>query len=52
VAGVAVLGLLATLIPLPEPRGKSLDELTETPFPASAVALGIAESRGTRAPSA
>ena len=52
VAGVAVLGLLATLTLLPEPKGKSLEELTENPFPASAVALGVAESRGTRAPSA
>ena len=52
VAGVAVLGLLATLTLLPEPKGKSLEELTETPFPASAVALGVAESRGTRAPRA
>jgi MFS transporter, PHS family, inorganic phosphate transporter len=52
VAGVAVLGLLATLTLLPEPKGKSLEELTENPFPASAIALGVAESRGTRAPSA
>jgi len=52
VAGVAVLGLLATLTLLPEPKGKSLEELTENPFPASAVSLGVAESRGTRAPGA
>jgi MFS transporter, PHS family, inorganic phosphate transporter len=52
VAGVAVLGLLATVTLLPEPKGKSLEELTETQFPTSAVALGVAESRGTRAPRA
>jgi hypothetical protein len=52
VAGVAVLGLLATLILLPEPKGQSLEKLTETEFPTSAVALSIAESRGTRAPTA
>jgi hypothetical protein len=52
VAGVAVLGLLATLTLLPEPKGQSLEKLTETEFPTSAVALGIAESRGTRAPTA
>jgi hypothetical protein len=50
VAAVAVLGLLATLTLPPEPKGKSLEELTETPFPASAVALGVAESRATLAP--
>jgi MFS transporter, PHS family, inorganic phosphate transporter len=52
VAGVAVLGLLATLTLLPEPKGRSLEELTENPFPSSAVALSVAESRGTRAPRA
>jgi MFS transporter, PHS family, inorganic phosphate transporter len=52
VAGVAVLGLLATVTLLPEPKGQSLEELTETPFSSSAVALSLAESRGTRPPSA
>jgi len=52
VAGVAVLGLLVTVTLLPEPKGQSLEELTETPFSSSAVALSIAESRGTRPPSA
>jgi len=52
VAGVSLLGLLATTL-LPEPRGRSLEELTEEPdaavaYPASAVTLGVAESRGTR----
>jgi hypothetical protein len=40
---------------LPEPKGSSLEEFTEAPaesFPASAAALGLAESRGTRPPSA
>jgi MFS transporter, PHS family, inorganic phosphate transporter len=52
VAGVSVLGLLATLTLLPEPKGQSLEKLTESRLPTSAVALGVAESRGTRAPSA
>lgn len=49
-AGVCLLGLLATLL-LPEPKGRSLEELTEqaAPSPSSAVALGVAESRGSRA---
>lgn len=54
VAGVAVLGPLVTLTMLPEPKGSSLEEFTEAPaesFPASAAALGLAESRGTRPPS-
>ena len=32
VAGVAVLGLLATVTLLPEPKGISPEELTETSF--------------------
>jgi MFS transporter, PHS family, inorganic phosphate transporter len=53
VAGVSVLGLLVTVTLLPEPKGASLEELTEeTRYPTSAVALGLAESRGTRPPSA
>jgi hypothetical protein len=45
-------GLLATVLLLPEPKCQSLEELTETPSPTSAVALSVAESRGTRPPSA
>jgi MFS transporter, PHS family, inorganic phosphate transporter len=53
VAGVSVLGLLATLFLLPEPKGSSLEEFTEEKrYPTSAVALALAESRGTRPPSA
>ena len=52
VAGVSMLGLLATVTMLPEPKGASLEDLTENRFPASAVALGVAESRGTRPPAA
>jgi hypothetical protein len=37
---------------LPEPKGSSLEEFTEGPMPASAAALGVAESRGTRPPAA
>jgi MFS transporter, PHS family, inorganic phosphate transporter len=42
------VGLLATLALLPEPKGASLEDLTEDRYPTSAVALGLAESRGTR----
>jgi MFS transporter, PHS family, inorganic phosphate transporter len=53
VAFVAGLGALVTVWLLPEPKGKSLEELTETSqFPTSAAALGIAESRGIRTPAA
>ena len=52
VAGVALLGLLATITTLPEPKGSSLEEFTEDPMPASAAARGVAESRGTRPPAA
>jgi MFS transporter, PHS family, inorganic phosphate transporter len=52
VAGVSLLGLLATATMLPEPKGASLEEFTEPRAPASAVALSLAESRGTRPPSA
>jgi MFS family permease len=48
VAGVSVLGLLVTVTLLPEPKGASLEQLTEDQFPSSAVALGVAESRGAR----
>lgn len=50
VAGVSVLGLLVTLALLPEPKGSSLEDFTEKRYPAFAVALSLAESRGTRAP--
>jgi MFS family permease len=52
VAGVSVLGLLVTMALLPEPKGASLEDLTEKRFPSSAVALGLAESRGSRPPAA
>jgi MFS transporter, PHS family, inorganic phosphate transporter len=52
VAGVSLLGLLVTLTLLPEPKGTSLEDFTEDRFPTSAVALALAESRGTRPPSA
>jgi MFS family permease len=52
VAVVSVLGLLATAALLPEPKGVSLETLTEDPFPSSAVTLGVSESRGTRPPPA
>jgi hypothetical protein len=52
VAGVSLLGLLVTVTLLPEPKGSSLEDLTENQYPTSAVALGVAESRGTRPPSA
>ena len=52
VAGVSLLGLLVTVTLLPEPKGTSLEEFTERRFPGSAVALALADSRGTRPPSA
>jgi MFS transporter, PHS family, inorganic phosphate transporter len=52
VAGVSVFGLMATVALLPEPKGVSLETLTEAPFPSSAVTLGVSESRGTRPPPA
>lgn len=51
VAGVSVLGLLVTVALLPEPKGESLEGIAEG-FAPSAVALGVAESRGTRPPPA
>jgi PHS family inorganic phosphate transporter-like MFS transporter len=48
VAAVSVLGLLVTVTLLPEPKGASLEQLTETPFPHGAVALATAGSPGTR----
>ena len=52
VAGVSLLGLLVTVTLLPEPKGKSLEDVTEQPYPTSAVPLGILESRGSRPPAA
>jgi MFS transporter, PHS family, inorganic phosphate transporter len=51
VAGVSVLGLLVTVALLPEPKGESLEDIAAG-LPPSAVALGVAESRGTRPPPA
>jgi len=50
VTSVSVLGLLGTAALLPEPKGRSLEDLTENLLPSSAIALGVAESRGTRPP--
>jgi MFS family permease len=44
VAGVSVLGLLATLTLLPEPKGASLETFTEAPPGVSPGALGIPAS--------
>lgn len=49
-AAVCLLGLIATLL-LPEPKRRSLEDVSEhggRRFPTSAVALGIAQRRGTR----
>jgi PHS family inorganic phosphate transporter-like MFS transporter len=54
VAGAAVIGGMTSWLLLPEPRRKSLEDLTEhgARFPTSAVTLGLAESRGLRPPAA
>ena len=51
---VALIGAVITITMLPEPKGQSLEALTEEGerLPTSAVALGLAESRGTRPPAA
>jgi PHS family inorganic phosphate transporter-like MFS transporter len=51
---IAVVGAIVTVTTLPEPKGQSLEELTEEGGrpPTSAVTLGLAESRGTRPPPA
>jgi MFS transporter, PHS family, inorganic phosphate transporter len=52
---VALIGAVVTITLLPEPKGQSLEELTEDDgagFPTSATVLGLAESRGTRPPAA
>lgn len=52
-AAACVVGALLTVVLLPEPKAKSLEELTEDRhYPPSAVTLGVAESRGTRPASA
>jgi MFS family permease len=52
VAGVALLGLLVTLTMLPEPKGTSLEDFTETRATGSQAALGVSLSRALRPPSA
>ncbi len=51
---VALIGAVVTITTLPEPKGQSLEELTEEAGrpPTSAVALGLAHSRGLRPPPA
>lgn len=51
-AAVSLAGLVVTVMLLPEPKLRSLEEVAEggQPLPASAIALGEAESRGTRIP--
>jgi len=44
--------LLVTWLLLPEPKGVSLADISEPMTPASAAALPVAESRGTRPPAA
>jgi MFS family permease len=45
VAAIALAGALVTVFTLPEPCGKSLEEIGPDDMPASAVTLGVAESR-------
>jgi MFS transporter, PHS family, inorganic phosphate transporter len=52
VAGVSVLGLLVTVGLLPEPKGISLEELTEINLPGSAAAVPSAVDQYTRIPRA
>jgi len=51
---VALVGAVVTITTLPEPKGQSLEELTEDDVrpPTAAVALGLAHSRGVRPPPA
>jgi PHS family inorganic phosphate transporter-like MFS transporter len=52
---VALIGAVVTITMLPEPKGQSLEALTEEQdpvVPTSATVLGLAESRGTRPPPA
>ena len=48
VAVMSLLGLLVTITLLPEPKGVSLEQLTEAPFSHGAEPLAAAESPGTR----
>jgi PHS family inorganic phosphate transporter-like MFS transporter len=54
VGGVAAVGAVITITMLPEPKGQSLEEITEetTPQPTSVSVLGLAHSRGVRPPAA
>jgi Sugar (and other) transporter len=54
VATVAILGAVITITMLPEPKGGSLEEITEgqQTRPTSETVLGLAESRGVRPPAA
>jgi MFS family permease len=53
---IALAGAIITITTLPEPKGMSLESLTEAPTserpPTSATTLGLAESRGVRPPPA
>jgi Na+/melibiose symporter-like transporter len=52
VAAVALAGAFVALLTLPEPSGRSLEDIGPDGMPSSAVTLGVAESRGTRPPPA
>jgi MFS transporter, PHS family, inorganic phosphate transporter len=55
VGGVAAVGAVVTITMLPEPKGQSLEEITEEgnePQPPSVHVLALAHSRGIRPPSA
>jgi len=55
VGGVAAVGAVVTITLLPEPKGQSLEEITEEgnePQPTSVSVLALAHSRGIRPPSA
>lgn len=52
VAGVSLVGALATVILLPEPKGISLEELTESGLAGRAPAPRAAEPQRIRAPRA
>jgi hypothetical protein len=51
---IALAGAIVTITMLPEPKGQSLETLTEETGrqPTSATVLGLAESRGLRPPPA
>jgi MFS family permease len=54
VGTVAAVGAVLTITMLPEPKGQSLEEITEgnAPLPTSAHVLALAHSRGVRPPPA